>query len=122
MSNNRVHSQMQTRILQKSVKPVLAKIYQPSKTAMQSGKAKSQNWVLEFDVDVKRKRDPLMGWVGADSTDQQVRLTFESRDEAIAYAKRENIAFTVVESRKPKRIIKTYADNFSADRKNPWTH
>ncbi len=89
---------------------------------MQSGKAKSRKWVLELEVDVHRGRDPLMGWVSADSTDQQVRLTFDTRDEAIAYAKRENIAFSVVGTREPRRIVKTYADNFASDRKRPWTH
>jgi hypothetical protein len=51
-----------------------------------------------------------------------VRLTFESSDEAVAYAQKLGLAFQVTEPKAPKRILKAYADNFSADRKQPWTH
>ena len=101
---------------------MFAKIYKPAKTSMQSGKAKTQQWVIEFVESAKRSVDPLMGWTGIDSTQNQVKLTFSSREDAIAYAKRKGVEFQVVEAREPKRIIKTYADNFSADRKRPWTH
>ncbi|ACT59544.1 ETC complex I subunit [Hirschia baltica] len=101
---------------------MLAKIYKPSKNAMQSGKAKSDTWVLEMDVAASRSIDPLMGWTSTDSTETQLRMKFDSSEEAISYAKREGLEFTVVTPRAPKRIIKTYAENFSADRKNPWTH
>lgn len=101
---------------------MFAKIYKPAKTSMQSGKAKTQQWVIEFVEHANRSVDPLMGWTGIDGTQSQVKLTFQSREDAIAYAKRKGVEFQVVESREPKRIIKTYADNFSADRKRPWTH
>jgi hypothetical protein len=101
---------------------MLAKIYQPAKTAMQSGKAKSDVWVLELQGSGRRTIDPLMGWTGVENGQMQTQLTFETRDAAIHYAKREGLTFRVVESRKPKRIVKTYADNFSANRKFPWTH
>ena len=99
-----------------------AKIYQPTRNAMQSGRAKSSGWVLEFVGSASKSVDPLMGWTSSSNTDQQVRLSFDKREDAIAYCQREGIAFQVTEPRKPKRIIKTYADNFATDRKRPWTH
>ena len=100
-----------------------ARIYKPAKTAMQSGKAKSSNWILEFvSSPASRNTDPLMGWTSSSDTKSQVKLTFDTRDEAIAYAKRENLTFTVDEPRAAKRLVKSYSANFSADRKQPWTH
>ncbi|MFC7290732.1 ETC complex I subunit [Hirschia litorea] len=101
---------------------MLAKIYKPSKNAMQSGKAKTSAWVLELDVAAARSVDPLMGWTSTDSTETQLRMTFETREEAVAYARRKGLEFQVLTPREPKRIIKTYAENFSTDRKYPWTH
>tara|TARA_R100001086_G_scaffold244264_1_gene173837 strand:+ start:3321 stop:3698 length:378 start_codon:yes stop_codon:yes gene_type:complete len=101
---------------------VLAKIYKPSRTAMQSGRAKTKVWVLELETNADRSIDPLMGWTSTDSTEQQIRMGFNSREDAIAYCEREGLNFQVVTPREPKRVIKTYADNFSADRKVPWTH
>ncbi|MEZ6030965.1 MAG: ETC complex I subunit [Hyphomonadaceae bacterium] len=101
---------------------MLAKIFRPARNAMQSGTAKSQDWVLEFDSATPRTVDPLMGWISNGDTNTQVRLTFETREEAIAYARRQGIPFQVTEPREPKRVIKAYADNFSAVRKRPWTH
>jgi hypothetical protein len=101
---------------------MLAKIYRPARNAMQSGTAKSQDWVLEFDSETARTVDPLMGWIGNGDTNTQVRLTFETREEAIDYARRQGIAFQVTEPRAAKRVIKSYAENFAAVRKRPWTH
>ena len=101
---------------------MLARIFRPAKTAMQSGKAKTQDWVLEFEPAAARKPDPLMGWTQSSDMDGQVRLAFDTRDEAIAYCQNRGIAFQVFEPKTPKRIIKTYADNFAAGRKIPWTH
>jgi hypothetical protein len=99
-----------------------AKIYKPSRSAMQSGQAKTKDWVLEFESDTPRQVDPLMGWISNADTRPQVRLSFDTREEAVAYATREGIAYTVIEPRPAKRIIKAYADNFSANRRRPWTH
>jgi hypothetical protein len=99
-----------------------AKIYRPAPNAMQSGKAKSQEWLLEFDSDTPRTVDPLMGWISNADTNPQVRMWFDTREEAIEFAKRQGIHFQVMESREPKRIVKAYADNFSAVRRRPWTH
>jgi predicted DNA-binding transcriptional regulator YafY len=101
---------------------MIARIFRPAKTAMQSGKARTQDWVLEFAPASARLSDPLMGWTLTDDTSAQVRLSFESRDEAVAYAQKHGLAFQVTEPKAPRRILKAYADNFSADRKQPWTH
>ena len=99
-----------------------ARIYRPSKSAMQSGRGKTNVWVLEVSSSARRSTDPVMGWTSVDDTDSQVKLEFETREKAIAYAKREGMDFVVEESRKPKRLVKSYAENFATDRKQPWTH
>ena len=101
---------------------MFARIYRPSKTAMQSGKAKSQHWVLEFEPASAKRADPLMGWASSSDTARQVKLSFETKDEAVTYARRHGIAFQVFEARETPRRIKSYASNFSADRKEPWSH
>ncbi|MFM8820730.1 MAG: ETC complex I subunit [Phenylobacterium sp.] len=101
---------------------MIARIFRPAKTAMQSGKARAREWVLEFAPASARTPDPLMGWTVTEDTRGQVRLNFETREEAVAYAQKHGIAFQVTEPKSPKRILKAYADNFSADRKQPWTH
>ena len=78
--------------------------------------------MLEFEPASARKPDPLMGWTQSSDMNGQVRLTFETRDEAIAYAQRHEISFQLFEPKVPKRIIKAYADNFATNRKQPWTH
>ena len=101
---------------------MLARIYRPAKTAMQSGKAKTKDWVLEFEPASARRPDPLMGWTSSNDMNGQIRLSFETREEAVAYAQSHGIAFQLIEPRETKRIIKAYADNFAAGRKQPWTH
>jgi hypothetical protein len=101
---------------------MLAKIYRPARNAMQSGTAKSRDWLLEFDSATPRTVDPLMGWISSADTNTQVRMTFDTREEAIAFCTREGIPFQVTERREPKRVIKAYADNFASNRKRPWTH
>ena len=99
-----------------------AKIHQPAKTAMQSGRAKTRRWALEFERSAAKKIDPLMGWTSSTDMNQQVQLWFDTKEEAIAYAQRAGIAFEVFETPRRKRVIKAYADNFAYDRKRPWTH
>ena len=101
---------------------MLARIYRPAKTAMQSGKAKTRDWLLEFEPASARRPDPLMGWTQSSDMNGQVRLSFETREEAVAYAQRHEIPFQLFEPKTPKRIIKAYADNFAAGRRQPWTH
>jgi len=101
---------------------MIARIYRPAKTAMQSGKAKTRDWLLEFAPDSARVSDPLMGWTQSSDMNGQIKLAFETRDEAVAYAQAHGLAFQVTEPKTPKRIIKAYADNFAPGRKQPWTH
>jgi hypothetical protein len=101
---------------------MLARIFRPSKTAMQSGKAKSTGWVLEFEPQDARRQDPLMGWTQTADTEGQVRLSFETKEEAVRYADQHGIAFQLIDPKPAKRILKTYADNFAFGRKVPWTH
>ncbi|MFE3837586.1 ETC complex I subunit [Pseudogemmobacter sonorensis] len=101
-----------------------ARIYQPAKTAMQSGTAKTHHWVLEFPQTSAREVDPLMGWTSTGETQTQVRLRFETREEAEAYAKARGIDFTVVEpqARKPNIRPGGYGENFANGRRGAWTH
>jgi len=102
---------------------MFARIYQPAKTAMQSGKGKTRSWVLEFEQSAARRVDPLMGWISSDDmTSNQVRLKFESKEAAVAYATEHGIPHKVSESHGGKPVIKAYSDNFSARRRKPWTH
>jgi len=99
-----------------------ARIYLPPKSAMQSGLARTQRWVLEYEPERQKLRDPLMGWTGSDDMRQQIRLSFDTQAAAIAYAEAQNIPFDL--EIPPARVQKPklYADNFRADRKENWTH
>ena len=88
-----------------------AKIYKPSKTAMQSGLKKFDKWVLEFITEDPGK-NPLMGWESSSDTYSEVILEFKSKDLAIEYAKKNNINFEIIEPQKRKITKKSYADNF----------
>jgi len=99
-----------------------ARIYQPAKNAMQSGKARTKAWVLEYEPAVPRRMDPLMGWTGSADMLSQVQLDFDSKAEAIAYAEAHGIPFDLFEPHRPTPKPKAYADNFRFDRKVPWSH
>lgn len=100
-----------------------ARILQPARNAMQSGKAKSGRWLLAFDQASPRGVEPLMGWTSSADTRQQLRLWFDTREEAIAYAERNNIAYRVEEPRATRpRLNPAYSDNFRSDRIGQWTH
>ncbi|WP_421931380.1 ETC complex I subunit [Phenylobacterium sp.] len=101
---------------------MLARIYRPAKNAMQSGKAKTKDWLLEFAPEDARAADPLMGWIQTKDTDGQIRLSFDTAEDAVAYAQAHGIAFQLFDPKPAKRIIKAYADNFAFNRKQPWTH
>jgi hypothetical protein len=101
---------------------MLARIFRPAKSAMQSGRANTHAWELIFEPATARTPDPLMGWTVTSDTNGQVRLSFHSREEAVAYAERHGIAFELLAEEKTPKIIKSYADNFSYHRKEPWTH
>ena len=99
-----------------------ARIYKPSKTAMQSGRGKTEKWVLEFFQNSATKREPLMGWRSGSDTQKQVKIKFDSKDDAVRYAEKNSIKYTLSEPKVRKIKPKAYADNFSFNRKETWTH
>jgi hypothetical protein len=101
---------------------MLARIFRPAKSAMQSGKANTRTWTLEFAPASARRSDPLMGWTTSTDMKGQVRLAFDTCEEAVAYAQRHGIAFEVLAEADAKKTPRAYADNFAFHRKQPWTH
>lgn len=99
-----------------------ARILQPPKPATQSGWAKTQTWLLEFVNGHARSPDPLMGWIGGGDTQSQVKLYFDTRDEAVAYAERNGIQYEVELPTQRRVKPKAYADNFKYNRIENWTH
>ncbi len=101
-----------------------ARIYQPARNAMQSGTAKTKNWVLEFAPASARNVDPLMGWTSSDDMNSQVKLRFDSKEAALDYAKSKGIEAVVTEPKKRKPNIRSrgYGENFATDRRGAWTH
>lgn len=89
------------------------RIYQPAKTAMQSGKARTRKWCLAPEDGAPGYVEPLMGWVGMRDTQQQVDLRFDSKEEAIAYAEKKGFSYSVTEPKQRQVAPKAYADNFS---------
>lgn len=99
-----------------------ARIYKPAKNAMQSGLANTKEWVLEHEPAAAREVDPLMGWTSSRDMQAQVKLSFDTKEEAIAYAERNGIPFTLEEPQARKAVRKSYADNFKFGRIGSWTH
>ena len=94
----------------------LARIYRPSKTAMQSGRAQTRKWLLEYEPATPRTPDPLMGWSSARDTLNQVRMRFPTLEEAIAFATKHQLDYTIIEPHPRTPKAKSYADNFRYDR------
>ena len=101
---------------------MVARIYKPARTAMQSGTAKTKLWVLEYEPEQPRIVEPLMGWTSSSDMKQQIRLSFDSKEEAIAYCERHGIPYRTSEPQEPARRVIAYADNFAYSRRTPWTH
>ncbi|NNK16276.1 MAG: ETC complex I subunit [Sulfitobacter sp.] len=101
-----------------------ARIYQPARTAMSSGTAKTNHWVLEFAPSQAREVDPLMGWTSSTDMDSQVRLRFETKEAAVEYAAEHGIDVQVQEPHKRKPNIRAggYGENFATGRRGAWTH
>jgi hypothetical protein len=99
-----------------------ARIYKPARNAMQSGTAKTKDWVLDYEPNTPRVVEPLMGWTSSTDMNSQVRLRFGSKEEAIAYCERHGIAYQVMEEKAPARRTMAYADNFAFQRRGLWTH
>ena len=99
-----------------------ARIYKPARTAMQSGTAKTREWLLEYEPETARVVEPLMGWTSSTDMKSQIQLRFATREEAIAYCEREGIAYQVFEPKEPARRSMAYVDNFAFQRRGLWTH
>lgn len=98
------------------------RIFKPAKTAMQSGRGKIKDWVMEFEPTDRATPDDLIGWVGSADTRKQVSLRFHTKEEAVEYAKKHGHTYTVQEEKTRKIKPKAYADNFAYSRLEPWTH
>lgn len=99
-----------------------ARIFKPAKTAMQQGMAGTRDWILEYEPEKPRVIEPLMGWTGSAETKTQVRMSFASKEEAVAFATRQGIAFRLEEPQKTALRPKSYAENFKFGRPDRWTH
>jgi hypothetical protein len=99
-----------------------ARIYKPAKNAMQSGQAKTDRWQLVYAPEIPPARDPLMGYTSSADMKQQLRLSFDTQEEAVAYCQRNGIAYEVYEPQERKPKTMSYSDNFRTGRPQPWTH
>jgi hypothetical protein len=95
---------------------VQVRIYRPAKTAMQSGRGTTKAWRLEYEPASRRAPDPLMGWSSAEDTLNEVRLGFATLEEAIAFAQKHGLDYSVSTPHEPQFKPKSYADNFRSDR------
>jgi len=93
-----------------------ARIYRPTKTATQSGRAQARKWILEYEPATPRRPEPLMGWASAADTLNEVQLRFNTCDEAVAFADRLGLDYTVIAPNESAERPKSYADNFRYDR------
>jgi hypothetical protein len=98
-----------------------ARIYGPTKSAMRSI-AQTKAWVLDFEQASPKTISPLMGWTSSGDVRQQVRLRFDTKEEAIAYCEQNALPYRVFEPALPKRVVQAYADNFAYTARQQWTH
>jgi hypothetical protein len=99
-----------------------ARIFKPAKNAMQSGRAKTKEWQLDYEPEQPRSIEPLMGWTSSSDMKQQLSLRFHTKEDAIAYCERKGIAYQLIEPRDSLHRQIAYADNFAFRRAEPWTH
>lgn len=99
-----------------------ARIYRPAMNAMQSGRGRTDRWLLEFEPEMPLLVEPLMGYTSSADMKRQIRLMFDTRDEAIAYAERHGIPYHADPEQERRVRPKSYSDNFRVDRPLPWTH
>lgn len=99
-----------------------ARIYRPARTAMQSGTAKTERWLLEYEPEQPRQIEPLMGWTSSGDMKSQLKLWFDNEAEAVAYATRNGIPYRVEQPNEPTRRTVAYSDNFKFSRLGQWTH
>jgi len=98
-----------------------ARIYRPARTAMQSGAAKDR-WLLEYEPERPREIEPLMGWTSSGDMKSQLKLWFDTEEQAVAYATRNGIAYRIEQPHEAKRRGMAYSDNFKYGRVGQWTH
>ena len=101
---------------------MVARIYQPAKTAMQSGQARTREWLVEYEPTEAPQIDPLMGWLSSRDMNGQLKLAFATKEEAIGYAERNGLAYQLIEPHPRKGTRKSYSDNFKFGRVGSWTH
>ena len=99
-----------------------ARIFRPTKSATQSGAGRTKLWHLVYAPETARTIDPLMGWTSSDDMKSQIRLTFDTKEEAVAYAERNAIVYTVEEPKEAVKRVISYSDNFKPGRIGQWTH
>ena len=99
-----------------------ARIYKPSPSATQSGKAATKLWVLVYEPESAMEVEPLMGWTSSGDMNRQITLRFASKDEAIAYAERNSIVYRVEDPKPVAPKVFSYSDNFKSTRRGQWTH
>ncbi len=99
-----------------------ARIYKPSPSATQSGKASTKAWVLVYEPEQAMQIEPLMGWASSGDMKRQITLRFATKEEAVVYAERNAIAYRVEEPKPVAPKVFSYADNFKTSRRGQWTH
>ena len=99
-----------------------ARIYKPAKTAMQSGTANTREWVLDYEPEQPREIEPLMGWTASGDMKQELRLRFDTAEEAVAYCERHGIPYQLFQPKTAARRVISYSDNFAFKRRDAWTH
>ena len=101
---------------------MVARIYRPARTATQSGKAKTKEWLFSYEPEEPKRVEPLMGYTSSTDMKSQIRLSFESRELAVEYAERHGIPYRIEEAQEATRRKLSYSENFKYDRRQPWTH
>ena len=99
-----------------------ARIYKPARTAMQSGAARTKEWLLEYDPEKPRQIEPLMGWTSSGDMRSQIHMRFDRAEEAVAYAQKHGIAYRLETPKPATRNTQAYSDNFKFNRAGQWTH
>lgn len=101
---------------------MVARIYSPAKNAMQSGQHNTGLWLLQYEPEKAMMIEPLMGYTSTVDMNAQIKMKFDTKEDAIAFATKNGIPYKVEEPHTPKRSNVSYSDNFRFDRQKPWTH
>ncbi|MFT4346979.1 ETC complex I subunit [Bartonella ancashensis] len=101
---------------------MVARIYSPAKTPMQSGKANTGFWILQYEPEQAKMLEPLMGYTATSDMRNQIKIRFKMKEDAISFAVRNSIPYRVEDPCEISRRAVSYSDNFCNNRQNPWTH